>query len=80
MRDIDRTRRAGELSPFWDRQYCRCGHDKVWHSHGGVGDCEHDGDCDCGQFAPQQTIVPVVLNPEAVGDPDANPEVQLWPM
>ena len=26
---------------------CACGHTAHWHSHGGVGNCEHDADCRC---------------------------------
>ncbi len=30
---------------------CVCGHTAYWHSHGGAGDCEHDGDCTCQAFS-----------------------------
>lgn len=29
---------------------CACGHTAKWHSHRGLGDCEHDGRCRCTAF------------------------------
>jgi hypothetical protein len=32
------------------RALCVCGHPFDWHSRGGTGDCEHDGECPCRRF------------------------------
>ncbi len=33
---------------------CECGHSSGWHSHGGGGDCEHNGECSCRGFTPAE--------------------------
>lgn len=43
---------AARRSSAANSQPCACGHNSDWHSHGGSGDCEHDGDCVCSAYEP----------------------------
>ncbi len=60
---------AGNTHPV-----CVCGHPRDWHSRGGMGDCEHDGDCGCKAFRrmPLHEALPriVELATQAVADLD----------